>query len=83
MVASVQSLGRAAPSSRSPSSSPNADSSHRPRPVASRLDRYADFAGLVVVDEAHHISEGSTYDTILTRLGLGSVAQQKKAGKDA
>ncbi|CAM9260500.1 unnamed protein product, partial [Phaeothamnion confervicola] len=39
-----------------------------------RLKKYiaAGFGGLVIVDEAHHLKEGGSYDDVLTAFGLGS-----------
>jgi hypothetical protein len=36
-----------------------------------RLERFRSFVGLVVVDEAHHLTCDSTYDRVLRSWGLG------------
>eukprot|EP00752_Nemacystus_decipiens_P011421 g10142.t1 len=39
---------------------------------AARLRQYADYGGVIVVDEAHHVKAGGMYDDVLNGLGVGS-----------
>ncbi|CAM9553539.1 unnamed protein product, partial [Hapterophycus canaliculatus] len=42
---------------------------------AARLRKYADYGGVVVVDEAHHVKAGGMYDDVLNGLGVGSACR--------
>ena len=43
------------------------------RQGSARLQRYAGFGGIVVVDEAHHLAPGNSYDRVLNFFGVGSM----------
>ncbi|CAM9244149.1 unnamed protein product [Ectocarpus sp. 8 AP-2014] len=47
---------------------------------AARLRNFADYAGVVVVDEAHHVKAGGMYDDVLNGLGVGSACRGETRG---
>jgi superfamily II DNA or RNA helicase len=47
-----------------------------------RLARYKGWAGIVIVDEAHHLKVDGTYDTILKSLGVGGRPNHTKKKGD-
>eukprot|EP00903_Cladosiphon_okamuranus_P009024 g8630.t2 len=42
---------------------------------ATRLRKYTNYGGVVVVDEAHHVKGGGMYDDVLNGLGVGSACR--------